>query len=121
MKTLTRNVIKLQKARLIIFPTLVKMFRRIQQSFYRMKRSRHGDDVNGDVDVAKTGDTSSLHCRFSVVVKALTALHEQGFIPVFNYDLRKCVNAYCIPMIMYHFLPSFLSLMPVTCKRHRFD
>jgi len=27
-----------------------------------MKRSQHGDFVNGDV--AKTGDKSSLHCRF---------------------------------------------------------
>jgi len=27
-----------------------------------MKRSRHGDYVNGDV--AKTGDTSSIHCGF---------------------------------------------------------
>jgi len=27
-----------------------------------MKRSRHGDYVNGDV--AKTGDKSSIHCGF---------------------------------------------------------
>ena len=66
----------------------------------RMKRSQHGDYVNGDV--AKTGDTSSLHCCFSVAIKVLIALHEQGFIPVFNNDLGKCVNAYCIPMITYH-------------------
>jgi len=39
----------------------------------RIKRSRYGDDVNGDV--AKTGDTSSLHCRFQL-----------------------CVNDYCIPL-----------------------
>ena len=49
----------------------------------RMKRSRHGDDVNGDV--AKTGDTSWLHYRFSAVIQAQ---HEQGFIPVVNYDLQ---------------------------------
>ena len=66
----------------------------------RMKCSRHSEDVNGDD--AKTGDTSSLHCRFSSVI---IALHEQGFIPVFNYDLRKCMNAYCIPMIIYQLLP----------------
>ena len=69
----------------------------------RMKRHRHGDDVNGDV--AKTGDISSLHCRYSAVIKALIALHEQGFIPFFNYDLRKCVSAYCTPLIMYQLLP----------------
>ena len=69
----------------------------------RMKRSRHGDDVEGNV--AKTGDTSSLHCRFSAVINALKALHTHGFIPVFSYDLRKCVNAYCISMIMYQLLP----------------
>ena len=69
-----------------------------------MKRSRHGDDVNGDV--AKTGDTSSLHCCFSALFKALIALHEQGFILVFIYDLRKYVNAYCTPMIMYQLLPT---------------
>ena len=69
----------------------------------RMKRSRHGDDVTGDV--AKTSDTSSLHCRFSAVIKALIALHEHGFIPVFNYDLRNCVIAYCIPMSIHTILP----------------
>ena len=68
-----------------------------------MKRSRHSDDVNGDV--MKIGDTSSLHCRFSAVIKTLIALHEQGFIPVFNNDLRKCVNAYCLPMVTYQFFP----------------
>ena len=52
--------------------------------------------MNGD-DV-KTGDTPSVHCHFSAEIKALIALHEQGFIQVFNYDLQKCVNAYCIPM-----------------------
>jgi len=35
--------------------------------------------VNGDV--AKTGDISSLHCGFSVVIKTLV-----GFISVFYYD-----------------------------------
>ena len=64
----------------------------------KMKCSRHGDDV------AKTGDTSSLHCRFSCVIKALIALHEQGFIPVFNNDLRNCVNANCIPIFVYQLL-----------------
>ena len=44
---------------------------------------RHGNNVN--VDVAKTGDTSALR---SPVIKALEVLHEQGFIPVFKYDLR---------------------------------
>jgi len=68
-----------------------------------MKHSRHGNVVNGDV--AKIGDTSSLHSRFSTVIKALIARHEQGFIPVFNYDLRKCVNVYCKPMIIYQLLP----------------
>ena len=68
----------------------------------RMMRSRHGDNVTGDV--AKTGDISSLHCRFSAVIKALKAQHEHGFIPVFNYDLRNCVIAYCIPMIMHSIL-----------------
>jgi len=48
----------------------------------RMKLSRHGDDVNGDV--AKTGDTSSLHYRFSAVIKALIAQHEQGFYTGFQ-------------------------------------
>ena len=42
---------------------------------------RHDNYVN--VDVAKTGDNSSLH---SAVIKAPKVLHEQGFIPVFNYD-----------------------------------
>ena len=44
---------------------------------------RHGEHVN--VDVAKTGDNSSLH---SPVIKALKVLHEQGFLPVFNYALQ---------------------------------
>ena len=43
---------------------------------------RHGDYVN--VDFAKTSDNWLLH---SPVIKALKVLHEQGFIPVFNYDL----------------------------------
>ena len=73
-----------------------------------MKRCRYGDDVNGDV--AKTGDTSSLHYRFSAVIKALIAQHEQGFKPLFNYDLRKCVTAFCISMIIYHLLSSLLRL-----------
>jgi len=34
--------------------------------------------------------------HFSAVIKALITLHEQGFIPVFNYDLLKCVNVYCV-------------------------
>ena len=55
--------------------------------------------MNGDV--AKTGDTSLLHYSFSAVIKALIVQHEQGVIPVFNYDLRKCVNAYSIPMTIY--------------------
>ena len=85
----------------------------------RMKHSRHGDDVEGNV--AKTDDTSSLHCRFSAVIKALKALHDQDFISGFNYDLRKYVNAYCIPMIGHRLLPTaLLTLMPVTCKRYRF-
>ena len=58
----------------------------------RMNRSRHSDDVTGDV--TKTGDTSSLHYRLSVIIEALKALYEQGFIQIFNYDLSKCVNAY---------------------------
>ena len=70
----------------------------------RMKRSRHGDDVNGDV-AEKKRDTSSPQCRFSAVIKALIAFHEHGFIPVFNYDLRKCMNAYCILMLIYQLLP----------------
>ena len=49
----------------------------------RIKRSQHGDYVNGDV--AKTGDTSWLHYRFSAVIQAQ---HEQGFIPVVNFDLQ---------------------------------
>ena len=53
----------------------------------KMKRSQYGDYVNGDV--VKMGDTSSLHWCFSAVIKALIVLHEQGSIPVFNYDLRK--------------------------------
>ena len=65
----------------------------------RMKRSWHSYDVNGNE--AKTGDTLSVHCHFSGEIKAVIALHEQGFIQVFNYDLQKCVNAYCLPMIMY--------------------
>jgi len=85
----------------------------------RMKRYRHGDDVTGDD--AKTGDTFSVHCRFSAVIKALIALHEQGFIPVFNYVLRKCMNANCIPTIIYQLLPSsLLTLIAVTCERYRF-
>jgi len=44
---------------------------------------RHGDNIN--VDVAKTGGDSPLH---SPVIKTLKVIHEQGFIPVFNYDLR---------------------------------
>jgi len=49
---------------------------------------RHGDYI--DVDVAKTGDNMSLH---SPVIKALNVLHEQCFIPVFNYDMimRVCL------------------------------
>jgi len=71
----------------------------------RMKRYRHGDDANGDD--AKTGDTFSVH--------------EQGFIPVFNYVLRKCMNANCIPTIIYQLLPSsLLTLIAVTCERYRF-
>ena len=47
---------------------------------------------------------------FSAVIKALIALHQQGLLPVFNYDLRKCVNAYCIQVIMCQFLlPSFVN------------
>jgi len=42
----------------------------------------HGDYVN--VDFAKTGDNWLLH---SPVIKALKVLYEQGFIPVFNYDM----------------------------------
>ena len=52
--------------------------------------------MNGDV--AKTGDTSLLHYSFSAVIKALIVQHEQGFIPVVNYELRKCVT---IPMTIY--------------------
>jgi len=44
---------------------------------------QHGNLVN--IDVAKTGDDSWLH---SPVIKALNVLYEQGFIPMFNYDLR---------------------------------
>jgi len=32
----------------------------------------------------QTGDNTSLH---SPVIKVLKVLHEQGFIPVFNYDM----------------------------------
>ena len=42
----------------------------------------HDDYVN--VDVAIKGDNSLLHLT---VIKALKVLHEQGFIPVLNYDL----------------------------------
>ena len=80
----------------------------------RMKRSRHGDDVNGDV--AKTGESSSLRNRFSVVIKALIAQHEEGFIPVFSYDFRKYVNA-CLLYTNISTSPTvFLTLMPVTFR-----
>ena len=42
-----------------------------------------GHDNYVNVDVAKTGDNSSLHLT---VIKAMKLLHEQGFIPVVKYD-----------------------------------
>jgi len=42
----------------------------------------HDDYVN--VDVAITGDNSSLHLT---VIKVLKVLHNKDFIPVLNYDL----------------------------------
>ena len=34
--------------------------------------------IKRSCEVAKTGDTSSLHCCFSAPIKGLIALHEQG-------------------------------------------
>ena len=80
-----------------------------------MKRSRHGDYVTGDV--SKTGDTSSLYCRFSAVIKMLIALHEQGFqlwfTEICEYLLYTNGHASASPTV-------FLTLMPVSCKRYRF-
>jgi len=57
---------------------------------------RHGDYVN--VDVAKTGDDSSLHIT---VIKAMKVIHEQG---LYRCSIMTCDNA-CM-LIVYQRISS---------------
>jgi len=68
----------------------------------RMKSSRHGDDVTGDV--AKTGDTSSLYCCFSAVIKAMIALHKQGLYRKSRTLTQQNNRLFCSSTSLAHFV-----------------